>query len=422
MRLYAMEAGFLSRLRSDRRELLKVARTLGTAAEMREARADLIASAHVLLAPKPGETKALYAVDADGVAHIPIVGELTPSAQTDACGAYTAEALTEYGYISAASLAADADPKVSAIAYDVNSPGGYVDGVDAVAQIIAAVSKPTIAYVDGMAASAAYWLASQADRIVALSPASTVGSIGVAAEEYDDSAALESEGIAHRVYTSTDAPDKRPNTATPEGRAKIIAHLDDVHSVFVRRVSDGRNVSAKKVNEDFGRGGVVIAEKALAAGMIDEVRGSHLSRIPAGVASSAAATTAATSKSKESEKMDITQLKAEHPDLVAQISAEAEKNGIDKERQRREKLLTLAVNGEARKSVEASIAAGESFEEASPKAVTAALRGTGGENAPDVATQEAERVSGPDPEFLKTAALAGITQADLEKYGPKEKE
>jgi len=424
MKIYALESRFLSRLLSDRKELLSVARSLGTAEAMRAAREDLIANARVFLTPKAGES-AKYFIDADGSAHIPIVGELTPSARTDACGAYTAEALTEYGFIRSALAEAADDAKVSSLTLDVDSPGGYLDGLDEVAQMIGAFPKPVTAMVGGMAASAAYWLASQADKIIALSPASEIGSIGVAMEEYDDREALASEGIAHRVYTSTDAPDKRPDTSTDEGKAKIVAELDALHEVFRRRVAEGRGVSEAKVSKDFGRGGVLTAEKALAVGMIDAVVGSHIPRrIPAGVASSAAVAQTADISHKEARMDPLEKIKAEFPDAYKAAFEEGKAAGITAERARREQLLGLAVNAEADKAVQAAIPPWESSAEASAKFVTAALKGTGGDNPPAVGTATpvtasgAEGVSGLSAEDVGKLRASGMTMDEIKKYSP----
>jgi len=92
-RIYAMEQTFLEQLLEDRQELLAVARSLGSADEMRAARAEFMAQTRVNVAPESGE-QAEYHIDEDATAHIPVVGELTPQAKTDICGAYTAEALT----------------------------------------------------------------------------------------------------------------------------------------------------------------------------------------------------------------------------------------------------------------------------------------------------------------------------------------
>lgn len=426
MRRYALEFGFLARLRADRRELFALARSMGSAAEMRAARAELMASSTVNLAPKSGASVALDI--RDGVAHIPIMGELTPHAETDACGAYTAGTLTEYGFIQAALIAAEDNPEVREIALEVNSPGGYIDGIDETAQVLAMIEKPVTAYVGGMAASAAYWLASQADRIVAMSPASEVGSIGIAMEEYDDDDALASEGIAHRVYTSTDAPDKRPDTKTEEGRAKIVANLDALHGVFVRRVAEGRDVSPEVVRESFGRGALVIAEKALSVGMLDEVRGAHFERAPKTEESEKGGVAAQAEKANKkagrgNKPMTLDQLKAEHPDAYKEARAE----GIQAERERVAHLSAFeGINAETDKAVKEAVASGKTYAEVSPIITAAVARGSklDAENAPLVESGAAANAGGVgdvlDDLDREAMGIFGTSAEDYRRYHKKE--
>ena len=98
--------------------------------------------------------------------------------------------------VQQALAAAVADERVDQIMLLIDSPGGSVDGTVELADAVYAArqSKPIIAQVDGMAASAAYWVASQANTIVA-SRSALVGSIGVFTILYDDSRAFENAGI-----------------------------------------------------------------------------------------------------------------------------------------------------------------------------------------------------------------------------------
>lgn len=429
MRIYAADSGYISRLLADRKELFAYARALGSADAMRDARKDLMASTRTYITPKNAEeaTKS-YIIDADGAAHIPIIGELTPAAETDACGAYTAQALTEYGFIIAASKAADADPAVKSITFDVDSPGGYVAGVDEAAQIIAGLKKPTMARVGDMAASGAYWLISQTDKIEALSPVSRVGSIGVAAEEFDDDQALQQAGIAHRVYTSTGAPDKRPDTSTPEGQAKIIEELDAIESVFVSRVAQGRGVTVEKIADEFGHGGLVIASKALAAGMIDSIKGLDISRKnrensegnnPAvgGLAANSAKI------EKKEVHMDLVTLKAESPETYKAAFDE----GVKAERTRREQLMAfIGINAEGDKAVSEAIANGKEYVEVAPILAAATARGAAkpdtGENAPEVNGAKPVSVSGAAGSSAEEQTVydgLGLSAEDIKKYGGK---
>lgn len=72
------------------------------------------------------------------------------------------------------------DPRVDTVVLDINSPGGSVIGVPDTAQRIADLraTKEVHAYINVMACSAGYYLASQAD-VIAASPSAIVGSIGV---------------------------------------------------------------------------------------------------------------------------------------------------------------------------------------------------------------------------------------------------
>lgn len=425
--IYAMEPNFLSQLLSDRREILDVARTLQTADAMREMRAEVMGSLSAInIEPRNDEELAAsYGVDENGVAHIPIVGELTSQAETDVCGAYTAEALTEYGFIQAATKAADADTTVNAIAYEVSSPGGYVDGVEDTANVIRSASKPTVARVGSMAASAAYWLASQADKIVATSRASRVGSIGVAVEEYDMTQALENAGITRRVYTSTDAPDKRPDTRTEEGQAKVVSMLDDLHSVFVQSVAEGRGVSVKTVNENYGKGAVLIAEKAARAGMIDGVE-----TVPprereetGGVAAEENSRQEEAGNSREV-PMDRNQLKTEHPDLYAELEREFIEAGVKQERERVSALQGQKQydpdNAKLAQTVDQFIADGTTLSEAQT-AISVAIRDgkLDGENPPNV-QPDPETTEGLEQDDLEAMRLMGISPSEYRALVKKE--
>jgi ClpP class serine protease len=88
------------------------------------------------------------------------------------------------------------EPSVEAIIFDINSPGGNVMGTYELGALIASISenKPVIAYSSGLAASAAYWLASQCTEFYC-SPSSLIGSVGVSDKRVDLSKALAKQYI-----------------------------------------------------------------------------------------------------------------------------------------------------------------------------------------------------------------------------------
>ena len=95
------------------------------------------------------------------------------------------------------------DPEIGAIVIDVDSPGGNVFGVQELSQKIfdARGTKPVIAVVNSLMASAAYWVASAADEIV-VTPSGEVGSIGVIAVHTEQSEAQEQAGFKTTVMTA----------------------------------------------------------------------------------------------------------------------------------------------------------------------------------------------------------------------------
>ena len=171
--------------------------------------------------------------------------------------------------------AAAQDPMVKRVMLVMDSPGGDAAGVSGVAQMVAdcAAQKTVVAYVDGMCCSAAYWIASQADYIVA-TPTSLVGSIGAILTAYSMDRYLKKEGIDKVTLRSEGAPDKALNPATDKRGEELDQQmLNDLEAQFHAAVAEGRGVTVERVAADFGQGAVMVAGEGNAerVGMIDEV-------------------------------------------------------------------------------------------------------------------------------------------------------
>jgi len=204
---------------------------------------------------------ARYTGIVDGVAVIPIFGPIVPRASmfSEISGATSVDILArDFG-------TALREPSVRAIVLNIDSPGGAVTGVDALAQTIrdARGKKRITAFVTGQAASAAYWVASAADEIVA-SPAALLGSIGVVATF------AKSDGKTVQIVSSQ-SPNKRPDVESEAGRAEVQKLVDAVGQVFVDSVAENRAISPANVIERFGRGRMWVAASAVAVGMADRV-------------------------------------------------------------------------------------------------------------------------------------------------------
>ncbi len=319
---HAMEEKMLQQFIESKKELLEAAASM-SAKERAEGRKEIMESAVIFDVQDGDEHGDLFTVDADGVAFIPIRGKLTN--QVDICDGFFSD-VTTYGFIQAAAVAADNDPSVNKIKFDISSGGGHVTGVDVCGQILANINKPTEGIVSGMCASAAFWLASQLDEITVTAPTDFVGSIGVAIEFIDVKARDEARGVKRVILTSTDAPDKRVNLDTLEGQAKLVEELDAIHNVFASRVSVGRKVSIEKINKDFGQGGVVIAAEAKKAGMIDNIQNEIKNNGEDRKISSDSDTNNPPAKAgkpnkEEVQEMDLKTLLAENPAAQAQYDA-----------------------------------------------------------------------------------------------------
>jgi len=200
------------------------------------------------------------------------------------------------------------NPDIESILLDIDSPGGTVTGINEAANFIKASSKqkPITAYVGGVGASAAYWLASAADEIV-LDATSRVGSIGVVVAYPNPQG--DDDGYVEIVNSAS--PNKRPDISTKEGKSVVTKELDDLADVFIATVAENRGVSSNNVVSNFGQGGVLVGQKAISAGMADRL----------GSFEELMADNEETNKGDFSMKLTIDKLKADHKDVYDQVVA-----------------------------------------------------------------------------------------------------
>ena len=153
-----------------------------------------------------------------------------------------------------------------------DSPGGEVTGVSDAANLIKEISqkKPIDAYVSGMAASAAYWLASASSRIIGENT-SEFGSIGVVVSYIDKTASEEKNGIKRHTLVSSLSPNKNLDIATDEGKSQIMQILDGIATIFIDSVAQNRKTTFENVAENYGKGSMFLAGQAKQLGMIDEI-------------------------------------------------------------------------------------------------------------------------------------------------------
>ena len=167
-----------------------------------------------------------------------------------------------------------ADDTVGSIVLNIDSPGGLVDQVPETAAFLREANdkKPITAVCNVMCASAAYWLAAQAEEIT-ITPSGMAGSIGVYRVHRDYSGWYSEEGVTH-TFVSAGKFKVEGNPYEPlgdEAKAAWQDDIDDLYDMFVDDVAAGRGVSAQAVKDGYGEGRVLNAQRAVKAGLADRV-------------------------------------------------------------------------------------------------------------------------------------------------------
>lgn len=170
---------------------------------------------------------------------------------------------------------AASDPEVSAILLAIDSPGGTVAGTADLGAEIAAANKkkPIWTHAADLCASAAYWCASQSERIYANNATALVGSIGTLLVVYDQSQAMENAGVKTLVFGT--GPIKGAGTpgmeVNDEQKAYFRSIVEQSQQAFDSAVMKGRNMTPGKL-EKVKSGGVFGAGEAESLGLIDGIK------------------------------------------------------------------------------------------------------------------------------------------------------
>lgn len=169
---------------------------------------------------------------------------------------------------------ADNNQDISAIILAINSPGGEARGAFILAEAIRQANKPVIAHIaHGMAASAAYWAASQADEVYVQHEFDEVGSIGAFVQLVSNKNKLEKEGWVIKTIYAPQSTDKNGDVRAAledNDTSKIEAHLSELVEAFFADVNIGRGKKLK--NNDWQTGKLYKAKEAQNLGLIDGIQ------------------------------------------------------------------------------------------------------------------------------------------------------
>ena len=167
------------------------------------------------------------------------------------------------------------DPAVHSIILEIDSPGGTVDGTQALADAVMAArisGKAIVTLGSGIMCSAAYWIGSAAQAVYIADSTTAVGSIGVVATHQDVSKAQENEGIKTTEITAGKYKRIASNYAplSADGRKTIQEQLDYTYSIFVDAVAKNRNVSPAAALA-MADGRIFQGQQAIDAGLVDGI-------------------------------------------------------------------------------------------------------------------------------------------------------
>lgn len=232
--------------------------------------AGIAATKEEIQAAMMGQDSVYAGEPVSSVAVLPVYGVVSQrmTLMAEFCGGFSCHSLTTD------LRAAVADPAIKTIVLDIDSPGGSVTGVPELCAEILKLreQKEIIAVSNGMAASAAYWIAASCSKIV-VTPSGEVGSIGVYQMHQDVSGALDKAGVAISFIKAgqfkTDGNPYEP--LSDSARTDMQDGVNAFYEMFVEGVAAGRGVSVEKVKADFGQGRMLMAKDAVAAGMADSI-------------------------------------------------------------------------------------------------------------------------------------------------------
>jgi len=205
----------------------------------------------------------------EGIAVIHIHGSLVKRS----LGMEAASGLTSYGEIAAMLDAALADPQVSGILLDIDSPGGEASGSFELARRVreATAIKPVWAVANDAAYSAAYAIAASAQRLF-VTETGGVGSIGVIALHVDQSVKDAKEGYHFTAITAgAHKNDYSPHEPLSDAaKTELQGEVDRLYAIFTEHVAAMRGLDLAAVRAT--EAGLYFGTNAVAQGLADGVQ------------------------------------------------------------------------------------------------------------------------------------------------------
>lgn len=163
----------------------------------------------------------------------------------------------------------------------IDSPGGEGYGAKIMNDAIKSAKKPVIGFIDDLAASAGYYLASACDSLIANNKQALVGSIGTYVTIADYAGYYEQMGLKVMEVYADKSKDKNQDymqaveymnsegkKGSLDGVKKIVNGFNEQ---FLSDVKENRSEALTKKDELWNTGRLMFAEEALSIGLIDGI-------------------------------------------------------------------------------------------------------------------------------------------------------
>lgn len=165
---------------------------------------------------------------------------------------------------------ADDNPNFIAHLIYIDSPGGEAFGLNEAHELIRNLRKPVVAVIDRYGCSAAYYIASAANKVYATSPLSLIGSIGCMVTLYDYNEYYQNQGIKEiEIYATKSTLKNKTYNDALQGKLKEYAEkfLDPFMELFESNV----RLTRTNIDESVFTGDSYYSADALRLGLIDSV-------------------------------------------------------------------------------------------------------------------------------------------------------
>lgn len=168
------------------------------------------------------------------------------------------------------------DPEVMGVIISINSPGGTVSASDLIYREIVRfrefTNKPVVAFLDELATSGGYYVASAADYIISM-PTTITGSIGVIMYSFNIKALMDRFGVEYVPIKSAEHKDLG-SPFKPVDKEELLMLRRIVKQMFNRFIDvidRGRKNLSRADIEKIADGRIFLAEDALDYGLIDQI-------------------------------------------------------------------------------------------------------------------------------------------------------